>query len=102
MLSRGGERGGTDRGSLIISPFFSSFFSFRFQAYKGESVAVKIQGSSTAELQKAVGRHFDETDTLYSRMSRRTIDILKENYRQELSKDEWKLVVHLKKVFDIQ
>ena len=49
-----------------------------------------------------MGRHFDETDTLYSRMSRRTIDILKENYREELSKDEWKLVVYLKKVFDIQ
>ena len=63
---------------------------------------MKIQGSTSAENQKAFGRHFDEKDIIYSRITRHSIDVLKENYRDDLSKDEWKLVVFLKKVFDIQ
>uniref|UniRef100_A0A1J3CSV2 Eukaryotic translation initiation factor 5B n=1 Tax=Noccaea caerulescens TaxID=107243 RepID=A0A1J3CSV2_NOCCA len=70
-------------------------------AKKGSKVAIKIIGSN-AEEHKMFGRHFDMEDELVSHISRRSIDILKTNYRDELSIDEWKLVVKLKNIFKIQ
>ncbi|CAI0457358.1 unnamed protein product [Linum tenue] len=71
-------------------------------AKKGQKVAIKIIGSNSEEQQKMYGRHFDIDDELVSHISRSSIDILKENYRDELSIDEWKLVVKLKSIFKIQ
>ncbi|KAF2028333.1 hypothetical protein EK21DRAFT_70040 [Setomelanomma holmii] len=65
---------------------------------KGQpSVAVKIEGSN----QPMYGRHLEEDDTLYSAVSRKSIDTLKEFFRSDVSNDEWKLIVELKKLFDI-
>jgi|TARA_R110002003_G_scaffold45_27_gene3703 translation initiation factor 5B len=47
------------------------------------------------------GRHLEEDDTLYSAVSRKSIDTLKEFFRSDVSTDEWKLIVELKKLFDI-
>ncbi|TXG53314.1 hypothetical protein EZV62_022483 [Acer yangbiense] len=71
-------------------------------AKKGLKVAVKIVGSNSEEQQKMFGRHFDVEDELVSHISRRSIDILKANYRDDLSIDDWKLVVKLKNLFKIQ
>eukprot|EP00177_Eucheuma_denticulatum_P003683 GFKZ01006676.1.p1 GENE.GFKZ01006676.1~~GFKZ01006676.1.p1 ORF type:complete len:1248 (-),score=355.77 GFKZ01006676.1:1435-5178(-) len=68
-------------------------------ARKGESVAVKIQGKTTEHIM--YGRHFDFQDELVSKMSRSAIDLLKENFRDDLGKEEWLLVIKLKKRFDI-
>ncbi|EMD86108.1 hypothetical protein COCC4DRAFT_176027 [Bipolaris maydis ATCC 48331] len=66
---------------------------------KGQpSVAVKIEASS----QPMYGRHLEEGDTLYSAVSRKSIDTLKEFFRSDVSQDEWKLIVQLKQLFDIQ
>ncbi|KAF8084986.1 hypothetical protein N665_0688s0007 [Sinapis alba] len=70
-------------------------------AKKGSHVAIKIIASNPEE-QKMFGRHFDMEDELVSHISRRSIDILKTNYRDELSMDEWKLLVKLKNIFKIQ
>nr|XP_010925041.1 LOW QUALITY PROTEIN: eukaryotic translation initiation factor 5B-like [Elaeis guineensis] len=70
-------------------------------ATKGQKVAIKIVGSSPEEQQKMYGRHFDIDDELVSHISRRSIDILKANYRDDLSLEEWKLVVRLKQIFKI-
>ncbi|XP_010471841.1 PREDICTED: eukaryotic translation initiation factor 5B-like isoform X1 [Camelina sativa] len=70
-------------------------------AKKGDKVAIKIVGSN-AEEQKMFGRHFDMEDELVSHISRRSIDILKKDFRDELELDEWKLVVKLKNIFKIQ
>lgn len=65
---------------------------------KGQpSVAVKIEGPN----QPMYGRHLEEDDTLYSAVSRKSIDTLKEFFRNDVSQDEWKLIVELKKLFDI-
>ncbi|KAI9931793.1 hypothetical protein ASPWEDRAFT_66346 [Aspergillus wentii DTO 134E9] len=65
---------------------------------KGQpSVAIKIEGSN----QPMYGRHLEEKDTLYSRISRASIDTLKEFYRSDVSMEEWALVKKLKPVFDI-
>ncbi|KAI5357752.1 Putative small GTP-binding protein [Septoria linicola] len=66
---------------------------------KGQpSVAIKIEGSN----QPGYGRQLEEKDTLYSYISRASIDTLKEFYKDEMSKDEWNLIAkHLKPLFDI-
>ena len=65
---------------------------------KGQpSVAVKIEGPN----QPMYGRHLEEKDTLYSLISRQSIDTLKEFYRQDVSQEEWQLIVKLKGLFDI-
>lgn len=65
---------------------------------KGQpSVAVKIEGSN----QPMYGRHLEETDILYSQISRQSIDTLKEFYRSDVSMDEWNLIRKLKPLFDV-
>ncbi|PYH79924.1 hypothetical protein BO82DRAFT_339226 [Aspergillus uvarum CBS 121591] len=65
---------------------------------KGQpSVAVKIEGAN----QPMYGRQLEESDTLYSQISRASIDTLKEFYRSDVTMEEWGLVKKLKPVFDI-
>lgn len=61
------------------------------------SVAIKIEGPN----QPVYGRHWEEKDTLYSLISRQSIDTLKEFYRPDVSNDEWALIKKLKGFFDI-
>ncbi|KAF1850433.1 uncharacterized protein K460DRAFT_301480 [Cucurbitaria berberidis CBS 394.84] len=61
------------------------------------SVAVKIEGSN----QPMYGRHLEEGDTLYAAISRKSIDTLKEFFRNDVTQDEWKLIVQLKQLMDI-
>uniref|UniRef100_A0A7S0PNH4 Eukaryotic translation initiation factor 5B n=1 Tax=Micromonas pusilla TaxID=38833 RepID=A0A7S0PNH4_MICPS len=71
------------------------------KALPGQSVAMKIQAVSSAESSRLYGRHFDHKDELVSRITRESIDMLKDNFRDELTKDDWRLVVELKKKFEI-
>ncbi|RKP24453.1 P-loop containing nucleoside triphosphate hydrolase protein, partial [Syncephalis pseudoplumigaleata] len=64
-------------------------------------VAVKIE-CPVYETPKMVGRHFTEQNELYSKISRQSIDILKDSFRNDVSKEEWALIVKLKKTLDIQ
>ncbi|KAK1274183.1 hypothetical protein QJS04_geneDACA009741 [Acorus gramineus] len=70
-------------------------------AKKGQKVAIKILGSNSEEQQKMFGRHFEIDDELVSHISRKSIDVLKTNYREDLTLEEWQLVVKLKKLFKI-
>ncbi|KAK1929775.1 Eukaryotic translation initiation factor 5B [Phytophthora citrophthora] len=67
------------------------------RAKKGASVAVRIDNESNV----TYGRHFDHKNKLVSRLTRQSIDALKENFREDLQKEDWQLVIKLKKVFDI-
>ncbi|KAK4343677.1 hypothetical protein RND71_036771 [Anisodus tanguticus] len=71
-------------------------------AKKGQRVAVKIVGSNSEEQQKMFGRHFEMEDELVCKISRRSIDILKANFRRDLSVEDWRLVMKLKTLFKIQ
>uniref|UniRef100_A0A7S0SPN1 Eukaryotic translation initiation factor 5B n=1 Tax=Mantoniella antarctica TaxID=81844 RepID=A0A7S0SPN1_9CHLO len=71
------------------------------KALPGQSVAMKIQAVSSQESSRLYGRHFDHKDELVSRITRESIDMLKENFRDELGKEDWRLVVELKKKFEI-
>ncbi|KAI9054600.1 hypothetical protein LZ554_001753 [Drepanopeziza brunnea f. sp. 'monogermtubi'] len=66
---------------------------------KGQpSVAVKIEMGGH---QPTYGRQLEEKDTLYSLISRKSIDVLKEFYRSDVSNEEWLLIKKLKPLFDI-
>jgi len=65
---------------------------------KGDpAVAIKIE-SPVYETPKMVGRHFFEKDLLYSRITRASIDILKSTFRNDVTKEEWALIIQLKKI----
>lgn len=66
----------------------------------GAGVAIKVECPSY-ETPKAYGRHFDDNDEFYSKVTRQSIDILKESFRNDMSKEEWALVVKLKKILGV-
>ncbi|XP_038617716.1 eukaryotic translation initiation factor 5B [Tachyglossus aculeatus] len=69
-------------------------------AKKGQEVCVKIE-PIPGESPKMYGRHFEATDILVSKISRQSIDALKDWFRDEMQKTDWQLIVELKKVFEI-
>ncbi|KAI7850114.1 P-loop containing nucleoside triphosphate hydrolase protein [Circinella umbellata] len=66
----------------------------------GAGVAIKIE-QPVHENPKTYGRHFDDKDEYYSRITRNSIDILKESFRKDMAKDDWALVVKLKKILNV-
>ncbi|KAH6765155.1 eukaryotic translation initiation factor 2 family protein [Perilla frutescens var. frutescens] len=71
------------------------------RAKKGQKVAIKIIGSNSEEQQKMFGRHFEIEDQLVSKISRRSVDALEENYVDDISAEEKHLLSKLKKLFKI-
>eukprot|EP00201_Polytomella_parva_P022057 CAMPEP_0175050096 /NCGR_PEP_ID=MMETSP0052_2-20121109/7081_1 /TAXON_ID=51329 ORGANISM="Polytomella parva, Strain SAG 63-3" /NCGR_SAMPLE_ID=MMETSP0052_2 /ASSEMBLY_ACC=CAM_ASM_000194 /LENGTH=1000 /DNA_ID=CAMNT_0016314285 /DNA_START=35 /DNA_END=3037 /DNA_ORIENTATION=+ len=67
----------------------------------GKSFAMKIEGTNADEKQRLYGRHFDHTHSLVSRISRESIDAVKASFADEMTKDDWRLVVKLKKTFQV-
>jgi len=71
------------------------------EAKKGDEVAVKINQEELGT-QVMYGRHFDHNDRIYSWLTRKSIDLLKANFKDDLDETGWRLVMKLKKVFDIR
>ena len=69
-------------------------------ARKGMEVCIKIE-SISGDSPKMFGRHFDHTDLLYSKISRPSIDAVKDYFREEMQKSDWQLMVELKHLFKI-
>ena len=61
------------------------------------SIRVKVVDSSLA-----AGRHFDENSTFISKITRNSIDALKQYFRDDMTNDDWKIVIKLKKILEIQ
>lgn len=68
-------------------------------AKKGQELSIKIEPVSGEK--KMVGRHFMETDELVSRINREAIDAVKNYFREDLTKDDWRLMARLKSVFGV-
>ncbi|KNE69039.1 small GTP-binding protein domain [Allomyces macrogynus ATCC 38327] len=66
----------------------------------GAGVAIKIEGA-VYDTPKMFGRHFTEKDNLLSKITRQSIDTLKENFKADMTREDWALVIKLKKVFNI-
>ncbi|GIX79732.1 eukaryotic translation initiation factor 5B [Caerostris extrusa] len=69
-------------------------------ARKGQEVCIKIEPSG-GEAPKMYGRHFDHSDLLVSKISRQSIDLCKEHFRDDLQKTDWLLMVELKNMLRI-
>ena len=67
---------------------------------KSMSVCVKIDNSDNPTI--TYGRHFDHTNMLCSKITRESLDVLKEYYRDECTKEDLILLVKLKKMFKIE
>jgi translation initiation factor 5B len=70
----------------------------RKKAVEGDEVAVSIDPGG---LSVTYGRQFDANDKLYSFVSRRSINALKEFFSKELTQDDIKLLMKLKKLYKI-
>jgi translation initiation factor 5B len=83
---------------------------------KGMDIAIKLEGKTSIKEKKMedgkqvevertqllnYGRHFGENDILNSKISRKSIDALKESFRDDMSNDDWKLIIELKKELNI-
>lgn len=64
---------------------------------KDGSVAVRISGGGNV----TIGRHFEQTNQINSWLTRRSIDALKNFYRDQMTMDDWRLVKSLKEVYKI-
>eukprot|EP00746_Dinoflagellata_sp_MGD_P038532 gnl/MRDRNA2_/MRDRNA2_192684_c0_seq1.p1 gnl/MRDRNA2_/MRDRNA2_192684_c0~~gnl/MRDRNA2_/MRDRNA2_192684_c0_seq1.p1 ORF type:complete len:444 (+),score=80.45 gnl/MRDRNA2_/MRDRNA2_192684_c0_seq1:189-1334(+) len=71
------------------------------QAQVGQSVCVTIQPDAN-QTHIQIGRHLEARMELYSSISRDSIDTLKENFRNEMTKEDWQLIIQMKKLFQIQ
>lgn len=69
-------------------------------AKAGTEVAIRIE---TADSSTAYGRTFskEDTPTLYTAMNRKSIDILKKYYRDDLTKEDWVCVKTIKTLLNI-
>jgi translation initiation factor 5B len=69
-------------------------------AEKNSEVAIKIVDES---IQHSIvpGRHFESTDQIVSHLTRTSIDLLKEHYKDDLVQSDWALIVKLKKILKI-
>uniref|UniRef100_A0A3Q1IAE3 Eukaryotic translation initiation factor 5B n=1 Tax=Anabas testudineus TaxID=64144 RepID=A0A3Q1IAE3_ANATE len=69
-------------------------------AKKGQEICIKIE-PIPGESPKMYGRHFEATDLLVSKITRASIDALKNWFRDEMQKSDWQLIMELKKTFEI-
>ena len=88
-------------GGLVIGNVVSIEMNGKEQetARKGASIAVKIVNEHNPTI--TYGRQFDATKNLYSFLTRASIDALKTNFKDSLENDDWRLVVKMKKIFNI-
>lgn len=70
------------------------------RASEGQNVCIKVD-PILGDPPKMVGRHFEVTDLLVSKIDRQTIDIIKNYFRDEMSKTDWRLIMEFKGVFNI-
>lgn len=69
-------------------------------ARRGQEVCIKIEHVG-GDAPKLLGRHFEATDLLVSRITRESIDTVKEYFRDEMAKSDWQLMIELKTSFQI-
>ena len=64
------------------------------------SVAIRIEQRRNMK-EYTFGRHWSHESMFISRLNRESIDLLKEHFRDDLPKEDWKLVVKIKKALGV-
>jgi translation initiation factor 5B len=62
-------------------------------------VCIKVDNNSNPNIE--YGKHFDSKNMLYSKITRESLDILKEYYVNDVTKEDFSLVVKLKKILNV-
>ncbi|VDM33916.1 unnamed protein product [Hydatigera taeniaeformis] len=90
------------RDNALLGRVFSIEFNHKAiqEARTGQEVCIRIDPVE-GEAPKLYGRHFDHTDLLISKVSRDSIDVVKDFYRNDLNKEDWKLMAELKEMLSI-
>jgi len=70
------------------------------ESKKGDEVAIKFTPDAGAA-PVYYGRQFDYSWPLCSHLSRESIDVLKENFKDDMTEAQWRLIVKLKPIFNI-
>ena len=65
---------------------------------KDGSVAVRINGANNIQF----GRQFDASNQICSWLTRKSIDYLKDFFRDQMSKEDWLLVKKMKTMYNIE
>ena len=66
------------------------------EAKTGQEVCIKIEAPNIT-----FGRQFTATDKIYSLITRKSIDVLKKYFKTHMTKEDWLLVIKMKKMFQI-
>jgi translation initiation factor 5B len=66
------------------------------EATVGDIVTLKVEGENVS-----FGRHVFEESVLYSRITRESLDYMKANCKDKIDSDCLKLLIKIKKVFDL-
>ena len=61
-------------------------------------VAIRIK---VADSSLAAGRHFDENSTYVSQITRASIETLKFYFREDMTNDDWKLIMKIMEILNI-
>ncbi|CAI6444912.1 CBM_HP2_G0000230.mRNA.1.CDS.1 [Saccharomyces cerevisiae] len=95
-----------ERQTLILGKVISLEINHQpvQEVKKGQTAAgVAVRLEDPSGQQPIWGRHVDENDTLYSLVSRRSIDTLKDKaFRDQVARSDWLLLKKLKVVFGIE
>ncbi|KAI4294277.1 hypothetical protein K525DRAFT_363852 [Schizophyllum commune Loenen D] len=90
-----GKREIIDLGKITSLEINHKNFDIVKKSQAGGGVAVKIE-HAVYQSAKMFGRHFDEKDELLSHITRSSIDVLKNNFKADVSTEEWLLIKALK------
>jgi translation initiation factor 5B len=63
---------------------------------------VSVQLKNPPDWTPVAGKDFTAADVLVSKMSREVIDLLKLHFRQEMKREDWMLIVEIKRILHIQ
>ncbi|KAF8793500.1 Eukaryotic translation initiation factor 5B like protein [Argiope bruennichi] len=69
-------------------------------AKEGQQARITVEAKD-GDLPKVYGTHFDNEDYLISRVTRQSIEVCKEYYRDELDETDWHLMSELKKMLHL-
>jgi len=64
------------------------------------NIAIRIEQKRNMK-EYTLGRHWSHESLFVSKLNRESIDLLKEHFRDDVPKDDWKLVVKIKKLLGI-
>ena len=89
--------GSSWKGSADII-LFISIFDERYieKAFTGDIVTLKVEGENVM-----FGRHIFEESTLYSKISRESLDYMKVHCRDQIDNECLQLLMQIKKVFNL-